>query len=75
MTKWGMNGARYFQRKEEYAPRKANRDSPFEKFNVQCLHCQSYKLTVKAEFNEGEGELRIFLVCPSCKASEKIAVK
>jgi hypothetical protein len=69
-----MNAQRFFQRKEDYQERTANCESPFKRFNVQCLHCQSYKLTIRAEFDGEAGEMNIFLICPSCRAVEKVSV-
>jgi hypothetical protein len=39
----GMNGARFFMRREDYQPRKTPRDSPFRQFDVKCLHSGIFK--------------------------------
>ncbi len=71
----GMNSARYFIRREEDAPKSTPRDSPFRKFDVKCLKCGSYKLSVTAEFDDDLGELRVILNCPRCRAFEVLTVK
>ena len=45
-------GIRAFMRREDYAPQKANNDSPFREFDVKCLTCRSVKLKLKLEFDE-----------------------
>jgi hypothetical protein len=51
-----INSQRWFVRKEDYEPRKANSDSPFRRFDVKCLKCSCYKLTLTAHFDEQSGE-------------------
>jgi hypothetical protein len=43
-------------RKKDYEPRKVNPDSPFRCFNVKCLKCDCYKMTVTAHYDEQSGE-------------------
>ena len=68
----GMNSARAFMRREDYAPRRTPTVSPFRNFNVQCLKCDSYQLRVTAEFDEDAGEVRLVLACVRCRQQEKV---
>ena len=72
LTLAGMNSARAFMRREDYAPRRTPTVSPFRIFNVQCLKCDSYQLRVTAEFDEDAGEVRLVLVCVRCRQQEKV---
>jgi hypothetical protein len=61
-------------RKEEYAPRQAQPDSPFRRFDMKCLKCDSYKLTVTAHHDPDSGETFVLFFCKTCRQQEKIAV-
>ncbi|MEO5804020.1 MAG: hypothetical protein ABIR24_10865 [Verrucomicrobiota bacterium] len=50
-----FNGARYFMRREDYAPRKTPDESPFRNFHIRCLRCDSYKLQLAVQYDESEG--------------------
>ena len=68
----GMNSARAFMRREDYAPRRTPTVSPFRNFNVQCLKCGSYQLRLATEFDEDAGEVRLVQVCVRCRQQEKV---
>ncbi len=70
-----INAQRWFMRKEEYEVRKALPDSPFRKFDVKCLRCRSYKLTLTAHYDEESGEPFVLLSCTCCRQQEKLPVK
>jgi hypothetical protein len=70
-----INSQRWFQRKEDYEPRQANADSPFRRFDVKCLKCSSYKLTLTAHLDEQSGETILVLFCSRCREREKVNVK
>lgn len=61
-------------RKEEYASRRAQPDSPFRCFDVKCLKCGSYKLMITGHHDAESGETFIVFLCTSCRQREKIAV-
>src|ERR1017187_9983152 len=48
----GMNAQRWFQRKQDYAPRQTPADSPFRKFDMKCLACGSCQLRLGAQMDE-----------------------
>ena len=66
--------ARYFMRKDEYAERTTYADSPFPRFKVSCLKCESVKLRMVGEFDTDAGELKVYLHCPSCRERELLPV-
>jgi hypothetical protein len=70
-----VNGARWFQRREDYQPPQTPVESPFRRFKVRCLKCGSFKLQVVGEFDSDAGELKIFLFCPSCREREQLPVR
>jgi hypothetical protein len=70
-----MNASCYFQRREDYQPPKTPRKSPFRKFTVRCLACDSYQLRLVAQFDEATGEMEVVLVCTRCPQREKVPVK
>lgn len=63
MTLGRMNRARYFIRREDDEPPRTPCESPFRCFDVKCLKCGSYRLTLTSNFDEDAGELRVTLVC------------
>jgi len=67
-----INSQRYFMRKEDYEPQKANPDSRFRCFDVKCLKCGCYKLTVTAHYDEESGGAFVVLACGRCGQKEKI---
>jgi transcription elongation factor Elf1 len=69
-----MNAARYFMRREDYQPRRTPPESPFRNFEVKCLKCGSFKLTITAQFDEQSGEQIAVFVCIKCKQQEKIRI-
>jgi hypothetical protein len=69
-----MNSARYFIRREDDEPDRTPAESPFRRFDVKCLKCQSYRLRLISEFDEEVGEMRIILVCLRCRQSEVLRV-
>ena len=46
--------------------------SPFRAFDVHCLRCGSYELRMHAEFDEAEGEMRVWLICAKCRQQEMV---
>jgi hypothetical protein len=62
-------------RKEDYAPRRTPKESPFRCFEVKCLKCDRYKMTVTAHYDEQSGEPFIVFFCTRCRQQEKIDVK
>jgi hypothetical protein len=69
-----MNAARYFMRREDYQPPRTPPDSPFRRFNVRCLKCNSVKLRVIAESDDESGEMKIYLFCSHCREREALHV-
>jgi hypothetical protein len=69
-----FGAARFFQRREDYAPPQTPADSPFRRFTVSCLKCGSFKLRVIGEFDPDAGELKVFPFCPSCREREQLPV-
>jgi hypothetical protein len=69
-----MNAARWFQRREDYQPPQTPSDSPFRRFKVNCLKCDSCKLRVIAEFDGESGEVKVFLFCPKCREREAMPI-
>ncbi len=69
-----MNGARCFQRREDYQPPVTPADSPFRRFVVHCLKCGSYKLRVIVEADESE-EMTAYLFCPRCRERERLPMR
>jgi hypothetical protein len=67
-----INSQRWFQRKEEYAPRQAQPDSPCRCFDVKCLKCGCYKLTVTTHYDEPSGETLVVLFCTCLQGAGKI---
>ena len=68
-----MNGgARYFMRREDYAPPTTSPDSRFRAFVIKCLHCDGARIKVMVTHDEGETVL--LLICESCHRKEKVAV-
>jgi len=70
-----MNAARAFMRREDYQPKQAQADSPFQRFSVSCLHCGSFRLRMIAEHDGEAGELRAYLFCPSCRQREQVPMR
>jgi hypothetical protein len=70
-----MNAQRWFQRKEDYAPRQTPAGSPFRQFDVTCLKCGSYDLRLAAQMDEESGEMIVVLVCKKCRQQEILPVR
>lgn len=70
-----VNSARYFIRREDDEPPRTPPESPFRRFDVKCLKCGSYRLTLTCEFDEDAGELRVSLVCTRCRQREILKVR
>jgi hypothetical protein len=70
-----FGAARFFQRREEYAPPQTPADSRFRRFKVSCLKCGSFKLKVIGELDSDAGGLKVFLFCPSCREREQLPVR
>jgi hypothetical protein len=51
-----INSQRWFMRKEDHVPRQTPPESPCRCFDVKCLKCDCYKMTVTAHYNEQTGE-------------------
>ncbi len=62
-------------RREDYAPPKTQADSPFQKFNVSCLKCGSFRLRVIGEFDSEAGTVKVFLFCPACREREELPLR
>src|ERR1035437_1814465 len=62
-----FGAARFFQRREDYAPPQTPADSPFRRLTVSCLKSGNFKLRGIREFDSAAGELKAFLFCPSCR--------
>ena len=56
-----MNSARFLIRREDDEPPRTPTESPFRCFDVKCLKCGSYRLSLTTEFDEEAGELRLVL--------------
>jgi hypothetical protein len=69
-----INSQRWFMRKEEYAQRRAQPDSPFRQFDMKCLKCGSYKMTITVHHDPESGDTFVQFLCTSCRQQEKIAV-
>jgi hypothetical protein len=69
-----MNAARYFQRREDYQPPQTPSDSPFRRFKVNCLKCNSCRLRVIDEFDAESGEVKVYLFCPQCREREAMPI-
>lgn len=65
-----MNGQRWFQRKEDYAPRQTPAASPFRKFEVKCAQCGSFQLRLVTQLAEDAGDLSVVLLCTRCRQKE-----
>lgn len=50
-------------------------DSPFRKFDVKCLKCGSYRLSLRSEFDDEAGELRLVLGSAHCRVEEVLRVR
>ncbi len=70
-----MNAARAFMRREDYQPRQTPAASPFRKFDVKCLGCNSYQLRVVTQMDEEAGEMTVFLVCNRCRQRETLPIR
>ncbi len=70
-----MNSARYFIRREDDEPPRTPRESPFRRFDVQCLKCGSYRLRLVSGFDDTVGEMRVTLVCTKCRQTEHVAAR
>ena len=70
-----INSQRSFVRKEDYMLRQTPKESPSRCFDVQCLKCDCYKMTVTAHDDEQFGESFIVFFCTRCRQQEKIDVK
>jgi len=70
-----INSQRWFMRKEDYELRQANPDSPFRSFDVKCLKCGCYKLTLTAHYDEQTGESFLLFFCTRCRRQEQIPIK
>ena len=66
------SSARYFMRREDYAPETTPAESPFRKFRVSCLGCRSHQLLVLLEHDEPTGEAALVLRCGKCGQKEKV---
>ena len=65
-----FSSARFFQRREDYQPETTPEDSPFRRFKVSCLHCGSFRLQLKSQYDEQSGEMALVLFCPQCRQQE-----
>ena len=70
-----MNAQRWFQRKEDYAPRQTPAGSPFRQFDVTCLKCASYDLRQAAQMDDEAGEMAVVVVCNKCRQREIMPVR
>ena len=70
-----MNAQRWFQRKEDYAPRQTPPESPFRNFDVKCLRCGSYQLRLVAQMDEEAGEMSVVLACNRCPQREVLRIR
>ena len=71
----GVNSARYFIRREDDEPPRTPPESPFRRFDVKCLKCGSYRLTLTSGFDETTGEQRLLLTCSRCRQCEILKVR
>lgn len=58
-------------RREDYEPPRTPPESPFRCFDVKCLKCSSYRLTLTTEFDDEAGELRLVMSCPRCRLAQE----
>lgn len=70
-----MNAARFFMRREDYQPPATHADSPFRRFTVRCLQCESFKLRVVSSHDDDTGETKTFLVCSRCGEHEELPTR
>jgi hypothetical protein len=70
-----MNSARYFIRREDDEPPRTPPDSPFRRFVVKCLKCDSHRLTLTSDFDDEAGELRVTLICSRCRQREVLKLR
>lgn len=70
-----MNSARSFIRREDDEPPRTPRESPFRCFDVKCLKCGSYRLSLTSDFDEDAGEQRLLLACSRCRQCEVLKVR
>jgi len=70
-----MNSARYFMRREDYQPPTTPTDSPFRKFIVHCLKCNSFLLRVATTYDEDGGHHRTRLICTKCGQAEELPLR
>ena len=70
-----MNGARWFQRREDYAPRTTHPDSLLRKFAVSCVKCDAVKLRVVSAHDGETGEVKVWLVCSRCGEREELPLR
>ena len=62
-------------RREDYQPPATHADSPFRRFVVRCLKCDSFKLRVVSSHDEDAGETKVFLLCSKCGEREVLPVR
>jgi len=70
-----VNSARYFMRREDYAERSTPPESLFRGFIVMCLKCRSHQVSLRAQFDEGAGEVKLVLVCGKCRNQEEVPAR
>ena len=68
-----INSQRYFMRKEDYEMPKPHPDCLFKLFEIKCLSCGSFKLTLAAHYDDGDSF--IMLRCKSCRQQETFNIK
>ena len=69
---FGEPSTPYFQRREDWQPRKTDPDSPWREFVVKCLKCGNVRLRIGVVYDDGEQ--RVYLICPQCNKQEAVAV-
>jgi hypothetical protein len=70
-----MNSVRYFIRRKDDEPSRTPPQSPFRRFNVECLKCGSHRLTLSIGFDEAAGKQRLLLTCSRCHQFEVMKVR
>ena len=67
-----MNSARYLIPRADDEPKRTPPESPFRRFVVRCLKCDSHHLRVSAEFREDAGEICLVLHYTKCGEREQV---
>ncbi len=70
-----MNGARYFQRREDYQPPQPRNPAVCTRFDISCVKCGSANLKIIGSTDEESGELAVYLFCPRCQIRERLNVR